>query len=126
MFDPEKGLAMAFMKKVLGNKGHYFETVKKWVPEEYYEEPAEATCNIKLDGGVLTKLAKELSETMGTFNLSFKTPGKPTIKLEACEVKMAEDPCVGCDRGWGGSDGRSCYDECEVRKDYIESLKEDK
>lgn len=41
VFDPEKGLAMAFMKKVMGNKGHYFETIKKWVPEEYYEEPVE-------------------------------------------------------------------------------------
>lgn len=29
-FDPEKGLAMAIAKKVYGNKGHYFETVKKW------------------------------------------------------------------------------------------------
>lgn len=29
-FDREKGLAMAFMKKVCDNKGHYFEQVKKW------------------------------------------------------------------------------------------------
>lgn len=32
-FDPEKGLSMAFTKKVLGNKGHYFETVKKWTKD---------------------------------------------------------------------------------------------
>ena len=41
VFDPEKGLAMAFMKKVLGNKGNYFETVKKWVPEEIKEDVPE-------------------------------------------------------------------------------------
>lgn len=35
-FDAEKGLAMAYTKKILGNKGHYFETVKKWVKP--YEE----------------------------------------------------------------------------------------
>lgn len=33
-FDKEKGLAMACMKKLLGNKGHYYEEVKKWVKEE--------------------------------------------------------------------------------------------
>lgn len=30
-FDPEKGLAMAIAKKALGNKGNYFEEIKKWV-----------------------------------------------------------------------------------------------
>lgn len=29
-FDHEKGLAMAFFKKMHGNKGHYFEEIKKW------------------------------------------------------------------------------------------------
>lgn len=32
-FDPEKGLAMAITKKALGNKGNYYETIKKWVGE---------------------------------------------------------------------------------------------
>ena len=31
-YDKEKGFAMAFMKKALGNEGNYYETVKKWVP----------------------------------------------------------------------------------------------
>lgn len=30
-FDPEKGLAMAIAKKALGNKGNYYETIKKWM-----------------------------------------------------------------------------------------------
>ena len=33
-YDPEKGLAMAISKKVLGNKGNYYEVFKKWLPEE--------------------------------------------------------------------------------------------
>lgn len=33
-FDPEKGLAMAFSKKMLGNKGSYYNIFKKWLPEE--------------------------------------------------------------------------------------------
>lgn len=30
-FDAEKGLAMAIAKKALGNKGNYYEVIKKWV-----------------------------------------------------------------------------------------------
>ena len=30
-FDPEKGFAMAFMKKMLGNEGNYYNLVKKYV-----------------------------------------------------------------------------------------------
>ena len=30
MFDPEKGLTMAFTKKALGNEGSYYNTIKKW------------------------------------------------------------------------------------------------
>lgn len=33
-FDPEKGLVMAFSKKMLGNKGNYYNIFKKWLPEE--------------------------------------------------------------------------------------------
>lgn len=29
-FDPEKGLAMAITKKALGNKGNYYNLIKKW------------------------------------------------------------------------------------------------
>lgn len=39
LFDPEKGLAMAVMKKSFGNKGSYYNEVKKWV-EPYYKEHA--------------------------------------------------------------------------------------
>lgn len=33
-FDPEKGLAMAISKKMLGNKGNYYNTFKEWLPEK--------------------------------------------------------------------------------------------
>ena len=38
-FDPEKGLAMAISKKAFGNKGNYFEQIKKWT--EPYKEKSE-------------------------------------------------------------------------------------
>lgn len=34
VFDPEKGLAMAYCKKMMGNKGRYYEQFKKWLPDE--------------------------------------------------------------------------------------------
>ena len=32
-FDKEKGLAMAIAKKAMGNKGNYFNRIKKWIKE---------------------------------------------------------------------------------------------
>lgn len=37
-FDPEKGLAMACMKKLFGNKGYYNDIFRKWLPEEVDEK----------------------------------------------------------------------------------------
>jgi hypothetical protein len=34
IYDPEKGLAMAISKKVLGNEGNYYNEFKKWLPKE--------------------------------------------------------------------------------------------
>ena len=39
-FDPEKGLAMAIAKKAFGNKGNYFNEIKKWT-NQYYEHNEE-------------------------------------------------------------------------------------
>ena len=36
-FDPEKGIAMAFMKKVRGENRAYYREIKKW-SDKYYEE----------------------------------------------------------------------------------------
>mgnify|MGYP006372228629 FL=1 len=33
-FDPEKGLAMAIVKKTYGNKGNYYNKIKKWLPRK--------------------------------------------------------------------------------------------
>lgn len=46
-FDPEKGLAMAIAKRVLGNKGDYYNEFKKWLPEEKakWKDPVEKVCS---------------------------------------------------------------------------------
>lgn len=37
IFDPEKGIAMCFVKKIYGNKGRYNNVFKPWV-DDYYKE----------------------------------------------------------------------------------------
>ena len=46
-FDPEKGLAMAFFKKMHGNKGRYFEEIKKWTEGYINSNGVEVTLNFK-------------------------------------------------------------------------------
>ena len=114
-FDPEKGLAMAITKKVLGNKSSYYDTIKKWT-NNY-----TATQKEKLNNS-LNKLGKVLS--------GFKVP-KITIKVEQkAEKKMTyreklqkEQPddvgscyvggCIGCPGSkWNGAPNMSepsCY-----------------
>lgn len=52
-FDPEKGLSMAIAKKHFGNKGHYFEEIKKWT-EKYTAEFTYGPVNF--DFGLLNKM----------------------------------------------------------------------
>ena len=51
-YDPEKGMAMAIAKRLLGNRGNYYEVFKKWLPvkgtaikeSEVVDEMYEHTC----------------------------------------------------------------------------------
>ena len=53
VYDPEKGLTMAIVKKLLGNQGNYYNELKKWLPEEE-----------KVDFGVSVE---EAAESMSKF-----------------------------------------------------------
>ena len=49
-YDPEKGLAMAIIKKVYGNDNSFHKIFKKWLPDESYAEPVsveEFIANLK-------------------------------------------------------------------------------
>lgn len=41
IYDAEKGLAMAIVKKAYGNKGNYFNVIKKWLPKEENDDGDE-------------------------------------------------------------------------------------
>ena len=59
-FDPEKGLAMAMVKKMLGNQGNYYNTFSKWL-EKY--EPDDATPKITFNMSGSTALSEALKKT---------------------------------------------------------------
>lgn len=46
LFDPEKGLAMAIVKKMYGNKGNYFNNIKKWTDTYNRDGNAMSPCEI--------------------------------------------------------------------------------
>lgn len=74
-FDPEKGLAMAISKKVLGNKGNYYKTFEKWLPKE--------ECDTEFVLNLLPRYSKEQWNDLGklvaerlTERLKKRTPGE--------------------------------------------------
>lgn len=60
-YDPEKGMAMAISKKFLGNNGNYYETFKKWLPED--KKPIEINVSFK-------DAVTNLKESMRNFYMS--------------------------------------------------------
>ena len=67
-FDPEKGLSMAIAKKHFGNKGHYFEEIKKWT-EKYTAEFTYGPADF--DFGLLNKMI--FADESGNVTFRLKT-----------------------------------------------------
>ena len=71
-FDPEKGIAMAIAKKFFGNKGNYYNHIKKWV-EKYEEKNSDMTgsFSITLDGNdIVDKIFNTVTEVCETIRHS--------------------------------------------------------
>ena len=68
-YDPEKGLAMAFSKKMFGNEGNYYNNFKQWL-EPYYEKENEDTL-------------KRLRESFARITTSLAA-----LKIPSCNVQM--------------------------------------
>ena len=88
IYDPEKGLAMAISKKVLGNQGNYYNTFAKWLPkEELVEEPISRLGALVTAGGHL--LAAQAALGMGLIpdEQSVDT-NRPLTKEEAVNLSV--------------------------------------
>ena len=60
IYDPEKGLAMAMIKKYAGNQGNYYNIFKKWLPEEYFNDNGNSVANNDAFKSALEKWKDEL------------------------------------------------------------------
>lgn len=74
IYDPEKGLAMAFSKKMFGNDNTFHKHFKKWLPEEEAE-----VVNIYVDDNVIQRAeaVKKLGDAIvAGFQAALKGSGK--------------------------------------------------
>ena len=61
-FDPEKGLAMAIAKKTLGNRGSYFNEIKKWTTGYNDTVLHDLETGLKKAKAAIDNLAKRLNK----------------------------------------------------------------
>lgn len=107
IFDPEKGLAMAISKKSLGNQGNYYETFKKYLPEEediddFGLDPLDPFVRLR---EAAAKLTKDMNETFEGLKNQTSEPTKQTAAYDdpytcvTCEYlcqPLGSEPCYGC------------------------------
>ena len=87
-FDPEKGLAMAIVKKTYGNKGSYCNKLKKWLPKEEQVDtnsslssifvPQEFTFNVDIDK-LSKSFLKGISDALDVFKGTRCTPDDNSV-----------------------------------------------
>lgn len=75
VFDPEKGIAMAICKKILGNTGSYYKLFKKWLAK-YQPVVIEDGCEtVEYNSEMSFDTPEEMEEyfkRLDEFNLKFK------------------------------------------------------
>ena len=89
-YDPEKGLAMCICKKVLGDKGNYYEVFKKWLPKE--EETESDLPKIAFKPETWTFDLKPIDINKKLFGVLTGTNGKTTIKFEDAKEESKRNP----------------------------------
>lgn len=103
-YDPEKGLAMCISKKVLGDKGNYYEVFKKWLPKE--EETESDLPKIAFKPETWTFDLKPIDINQRLFEVLTGVPGKTTIQFDA--TKKPEPAKKSVDKENEESEPHSC------------------
>lgn len=63
-YDPEKGLTMAFFKRMHDNKGRYFEEIKKWTKQYYEKYPTDSKgVSIEFTAHDWVEMIEKISDT---------------------------------------------------------------
>lgn len=89
-YDPEKGLAMCISKKVLGDKGNYYEIFKKWLPKE--EETESDLPKIAFKPETWTFDLKPIDINKKLFEVLTGTNGKTTIEFKDTKEEPKHNP----------------------------------
>lgn len=71
-YDPEKGLAMAISKKALGNKGNYYETFKKWLPNAMENTQSDDSDELSDLNFALKRLSDIANQSSERFTKAFE------------------------------------------------------
>ena len=102
-YDPEKGLAMAITKKALGNKGSYFDTIKKWTSEYEEKHPEVEEQVLYFDNKPVRMTAGNKSypikntKTCARCNWAVNNPGCSQHKYcESCPNKVDDKLACKC------------------------------
>ena len=67
VFDPEKGLAMAIVKRCGGNKGSYYREIQNWVEKSGKKYPGKTAAGKAVDLDVLKKYSSEANKDFEKF-----------------------------------------------------------
>lgn len=100
IFDPEKGLAMAISKKALGNQGNYYETFKKYLPEEEDIDDFGLHPEVSLDYSWIDRAKENFSDRIDDFikNLKKDKNDEPHLCSTCKHLCQSLDSlvCCGC------------------------------
>lgn len=98
-FDPEKGLAMAIVKKAYGNKGSYCNKLKKWLPKEEPIDISQVAKSVEsYSSDYFSQLKKSILESM---TKAFSDSPKPKNRMTFREEEAKKHPeninacCIG-------------------------------
>ena len=89
-YDPEKGLAMCISKKMLGDKGNYYEVFKKWLPKE--EETESNLPKIAFKPETWTFDLKPIDINKKLFGVLTGANGKTTIEFKDTKEEPKHNP----------------------------------
>lgn len=104
-YDPEKGLAMCICKKVLGDKGNYYEVFKKWLPKEDDSDVVQKVLeHIKPQTFEFKLTPLDINQRL--FEVLAGGPGAATIKFDA--TKKSEPAKKSVDKEKEESKPHSC------------------
>lgn len=104
-YDPEKGLAMCICKKVLGNKGNYYEVFKKWLPKEDDSDVVQKVLE-HIKPQTFEFELKPIDINQRLFEVLTGVPGTATIQFDA--AKKPEPAKKSVDKEKEDSEPHSC------------------